>query len=88
MMLLLDIDNIDNATFVAQKIRHVLNVKFMVGDRALVINSSIGIAMFPDDGKSETSLAACAYAAMRYVKANGRNDVQAYNKSMLPAEIG
>ena len=88
MMLLLDIDNIDNATFVAQKIRHALNVKFMVGDRALVINSSIGIAMFPDDGKSETSLAACAYAAMRYVKANGRNDVQAFNKSMLPAEIG
>ncbi len=88
MMLLLDIDNAENAMFVAQKIRHALNVKFMLGDRALVINASIGISMFPDDGKSEKELAARSYAALRFAKERGKNNVQLFTENMLPAAVG
>jgi diguanylate cyclase (GGDEF)-like protein/PAS domain S-box-containing protein len=66
------------ASLVAEKIRMALNQVFVVDNKILSISSSIGIAIYPEHGHDDISLAKHADFAMYHAKASGRDNVQVF----------
>lgn len=62
-----------DALLVAEKICQALNQPFDVDDQQLKISSSIGVAIFPEHGSDDESLARSADAAMYLAKDSGGN---------------
>lgn len=71
-----------NARKVAEKILDVLNRPFEISGHTLQISSSIGIALYPEHGRSDKLLVKCADLAMYHAKQQGRNNVQIYQPGM------
>jgi len=65
----------DDALRVAEKIRSALVAPFLVSGLSLEVSSSIGVALYPDDGRSESSLLLAADRAMYEAKRSGRDQV-------------
>ena len=61
---------------VAERVIAGLAVPFAIGDHALVVSASIGIAMYPEDGEDASNLIRSADAAMYRAKEQGRNRVE------------
>jgi diguanylate cyclase (GGDEF)-like protein len=68
VMLLPNIENEHNALAIAEKVRIALLERFRVNDQDVVTGASIGVALFPAHGDSETSLSANADKAMYRAK--------------------
>jgi diguanylate cyclase (GGDEF)-like protein/PAS domain S-box-containing protein len=60
----------------------VLNRPYFVGHLKLMLSASIGISLYPDDGKEIDTLINHADAAMYYAKQRGRNGFQFYEPEM------
>ena len=58
---------------VAHKIIHTIALPYEVGDRTVLLTSSVGIATYPDSGRTADELVAHADAAMYRSKRSGRN---------------
>jgi len=87
--LLQDIGNLDNAAALANKIRAAMNEPFHIEERTYRLSVSIGVAVFPEHGNDELSLAQSADMAMYRAKASGRNAIQMYDRRMAPqAAVG
>ncbi|MES9901197.1 MAG: EAL domain-containing protein [Sedimenticola sp.] len=67
---------------VAHKIKDLLSEVIKMGEHELLVTSSIGIALYPDDGEEGESLLQHADAAMYRAKEKGRNRCQTYSKLM------
>lgn len=65
---LLDISAREHAATVAKKILSRLSLPIMVNDHELLISSSIGISIYPDNGDDAETLLKCADVAMRRAK--------------------
>jgi diguanylate cyclase (GGDEF)-like protein len=78
IVLLPNIEAVQDAMLVAEKIRHSLNQPFMLVGQSLNISSSTGIAVYPEHGKDEIQLVKNADTAMYIAKVGGRNDVRLY----------
>lgn len=65
----------DDALRVAEKIRCTLAAPFLVSGLSLEVSSSIGVALYPEDGRSESSLLLGADRAMYEAKRSGRDQV-------------
>lgn len=65
----------DDALRVAEKIRSALVAPFLVSGLSLEVSSSIGVALYPEDGRSESSLLLAADRAMYEAKRSGRDQV-------------
>jgi len=74
-----------DATMVAEKIRHALSQPFDLVGQCVHISSSIGIAIYPEYGKDEKTLVKNADIAMYHAKKSGRNNVTLYHPEMLEA---
>ena len=72
----------DDAITVARKIRDAIKLPFVVDGRELFISTSIGIAMFPNDGVDPETLVKNADVAMYRAKAKGRDVFQLYTPMM------
>jgi len=81
-ILLAEIQAPADAIRVADRILELLEQPFDLGDQSVVIGSSIGIALFPDDGDEPDSLLKNADAAMYHAKEQGRNNVQLYREPL------
>jgi diguanylate cyclase (GGDEF)-like protein len=77
------IENKQDAMVVAEKIRHALNQPFELVGQNLQISSSIGVAIYPDQGVDNAQLLKNADIAMYCAKGNGRNMVQLFQPGML-----
>jgi diguanylate cyclase (GGDEF)-like protein len=82
VVLLPGIRNADESSHVAQKIIDALAAPFPLEGRLLHISPSIGICMYPDDGKDVATLMRNADAAMYHAKASGRNNYQYFTQTM------
>jgi diguanylate cyclase (GGDEF)-like protein len=82
MVLLPSIDGTRDCTTVAEKLLQAFAEPFSVGSRELVTSTSIGIAMFPDNGEDADTLAKNADVAMYRAKSEGRNRFQTYTPDM------
>ena len=77
-LLLPEINCRDDATAIAQRILSALKPGFKLDKHYLHITSSLGIAVFPDDGKDAETLLKNADVALYWVKEKGRNNYQHY----------
>lgn len=71
-----------DAANVAQRLLAMLKPAFQLDGQELHISSSIGIALFPQDGDDMTSLLQNADAAMYRAKEQGRNNYQFYTTTL------
>lgn len=75
---------------VAERIRAALSEPFSLDGHELNATCSIGIAIYPDDGLSDTNLVKYADRAMYLAKASGRNQavLSSRNRDQLPVNDG
>ena len=67
---------------IAQKINEVLKGPFIINGNELYVSASIGISIFPRDGKDMDTLIKHADIAMYHVKDTGKNSFKFYSTDM------
>jgi len=77
-----DVDTAETACVVARRIQTLLGRPTLIGEQEIVVTSSIGIALFPDDGDDVATLLKHADTAMYYAKERGRNNWQLYERTL------
>jgi diguanylate cyclase (GGDEF)-like protein/PAS domain S-box-containing protein len=81
-MILADLARPDDVLRVCQNIIASLSGPFVIGGRELVVTASIGVSVFPVDGKDSETLLKNADVAMYRAKEQGRNNCQLYSQEM------
>ena len=81
-ILLTEIKHIDDASIVAQRIQQSIDGAFDLKGHEVYVTPSIGIAVFPNDGKDVDELLKNADTAMYHAKAVGKNNFQFYSEQM------
>lgn len=71
-----------DAAIVAERIIHDLNEPFQVGHSEIHVGASIGVAIFPDDGKEADTLLRNADLAMYEAKAKGKNNYHIFTSAI------
>ena len=82
VILLEHIKDTKNIVNIADKILEEFRRKIIITKEVFFISTSIGIAMYPNDGKDINALLKNADAAMYEAKDDGRNNYQFYAKEM------
>jgi diguanylate cyclase (GGDEF)-like protein len=81
-ILLSSLDDEADCVRVAEKVLRVFADPIVAGGRELTTSTSIGVAVFPNDGEDVETLLKHADTAMYRAKANGRNSYQLYTSDM------
>ncbi len=81
-LVLPQIQALDDATIIAQKIINELKEPFIIDNHELYVTSSIGIAVYPEAGDTMDALIQSADVAMYYIKDRGKNGYQFYDEEM------
>jgi|OpeIllAssembly_1097287.scaffolds.fasta_scaffold11149_3 diguanylate cyclase (GGDEF)-like protein len=82
IVLLNVINKSEDAAIIARRILAEMKNPFSLGDNEIYCSASIGIAVFPQDGKDADTLLKSADMAMYHAKAEGKNNFQFYTESM------
>jgi diguanylate cyclase (GGDEF)-like protein/PAS domain S-box-containing protein len=77
-ILLTQIPRAQDAANVARTIKHALEQAFIFEDQELFVSSSIGISLYPHDGRDTAGLLKTAGAALERAKVQGGNNYQFY----------
>jgi diguanylate cyclase (GGDEF)-like protein/PAS domain S-box-containing protein len=85
VVVLPEVKRSSDVAHVAQKIIEQLSQPVVVEEREFVVTSSIGIAIYPDDGRDAESLIRNADAAMYHAKELGRANYQFFTEQMNQA---
>jgi diguanylate cyclase (GGDEF)-like protein/PAS domain S-box-containing protein len=85
VVVLPEIKRVDDASHVAQKVIEQLSQPVTVEERDLTVTPSIGIAVFPDDGRDAETLIRNSDAAMYHAKEMGRANYQFFTAEMNQA---
>jgi len=75
-------DTHNDPTMLADKITNVLKQPFLIDGHELYVSTSIGIAVYPQDGTKIEHLIKHADIAMYHVKGQGKNGYQFYSDEM------
>ena len=81
-ILLPELDHVEDAAKMAERLIAQVKLPFMVDDHELYVTTSIGIAVYPEDGTSVDTLIKNADTAMYRAKDLGRNSYQLYTPAM------
>jgi diguanylate cyclase (GGDEF)-like protein len=81
-VLLSDIAHMQDAAKVAQRIINSVAHPFNLDGHEVIVTTSIGISLYPDDGRDVVTLIKNADTAMYSAKDHGRNNFQFYTQSM------
>ncbi|HVK54658.1 MAG TPA: EAL domain-containing protein, partial [Burkholderiales bacterium] len=82
VVLLAEVSTAHDATLTAKKLIEAMTEPFLIGGHRLHITLSIGISVYPDDGKTVETIIRNADTAMYHAKKNGRNNYQAFAPEM------
>ncbi|HWM43111.1 MAG TPA: EAL domain-containing protein [Burkholderiales bacterium] len=85
VIVLPEVKRSSDVAHVAQKVIEQLSLPVTVEERELVVTCSIGIAVYPDDGRTAESLIRNADAAMYHAKELGRASYQFFTEQMNQA---
>ncbi len=86
IIMLEDFPHVETPARVARKTLSLLNQPILVDHHVLHVTTSIGIAVYPDDGQDATSLLKNADAAMYMAKREGRNGFHYFTQAMAERE--
>lgn len=86
VILLLNIHSKADAILVGEKIRRTLNEPFMIEGHTLHISSCLGVALYPEHGRTTTELAKHADTAMYQAKDSGRDKVMVFDPAMAEGQ--
>jgi diguanylate cyclase (GGDEF)-like protein/PAS domain S-box-containing protein len=67
---------------IAEKIVYEFQKAFLIDGREMILTTSVGVAIFPDDGKGASELLSNADSAMYHAKELGRNTYSCFTESM------
>jgi diguanylate cyclase (GGDEF)-like protein len=81
-LLLPQIRSAEDTIKLAQRILNELKLPFHLGERELYVKSSIGIALYPQDGEDGETLVKHADAALYQAKEQGRDRYRFYSATM------
>ncbi len=82
IVLLPHIDQITTAHKVAEKIVDAVKEPILVGNHEIYVTTSIGIAMYPADGRNVEDLIKNADTAMYHTKASGKDGFRIYTQEL------
>ncbi|HEY9527364.1 MAG TPA: EAL domain-containing protein, partial [Anaerolineales bacterium] len=82
VVLLSTIKHPDDAAISAQKILAALAVPHLIGELELHVSVSIGISIYPEDGRDAETLIKSADTAMYQAKENGRDNYKFFEQTM------
>src|SRR5204863_7643021 len=85
VIVLPEIKRASDAANVVQKILETVAAPVRIEDRELQITPSVGISVFPDDGRDAETLIRNADAAMYHAKETGRANYQFFTEQMNQA---
>ena len=80
--LVLSIDCAEDAAAVARRMGGLMRRPFVLEGREVTLTTSIGIAVYPQDGCNGATLLKHADTAMYHAKASGRDNAQLYSASL------
>jgi len=81
-VLLVELEEIDDATTVASRQVSLVSKPFNVQDHDLQVTVSIGISLYPGNGRTQQELLMNADAAMYHAKSAGKNGYSFFDASM------
>jgi diguanylate cyclase (GGDEF)-like protein/PAS domain S-box-containing protein len=81
-IILSDLETPEEALYVARKIIDQFNKPFKIDNRQFTITTSMGIAIFPDDGNDDKKLLAAADLALHRAKENGQSQFAFFEPEM------
>lgn len=82
VIVLTSISDQAGACAAAQRVQATFSTPFVIGGQHFYSSASIGIALYPEDGKDVESLLRCADAAMYHAKGVGRSNYQFFSEEM------
>ncbi|HEV8259158.1 MAG TPA: EAL domain-containing protein [Burkholderiales bacterium] len=82
VVLLSEIEHAEDAARSAEKMLLALAAPHSIAGKALHITASIGISVYPDDGRDAETLIKCADTAMYHAKGKGRSNYQFFTEDM------
>jgi diguanylate cyclase (GGDEF)-like protein len=81
------VDDLEDIVRIARKIIEAVKRPFVINDREVVISTSIGISLYPDDGLDAETLVKNADTAMYRAKEHGRDNFQMFTTSMTSSTL-
>jgi|GEM_PF-4879353 len=82
VILLVDFEPVSYLGELSRKLAQQLQVPFVLGDNTVELSTSVGVSVFPEDGRDAETLIKHADIAMYEAKARGRNNVQFFSPEM------
>lgn len=82
VVLLTDVQDVADAAHVADKLLAALAAPFVLGERELHINASLGVSLYPRDGQDADALLKYADTALYKAKEGGRNAYRFFSPDM------
>jgi len=82
VVVLTQLDDPQDAATAAGKLLHVIATPHRIGPNEFHISASVGVSIYPGDGKTAEVLIRNADSAMYEAKENGRNSFQFFKQSM------
>lgn len=74
--------SVDDAAHMAKRLLQAIEQPIKLENNELIITASIGISLYPDDGKDIDTLFKCADVAMYLAKQNGRNNYRFFTSEI------
>lgn len=87
IVLLSDLEDLDDIGRIAQKTIELLTQPFTIETNDIIVTTSIGISVFPDDGENGHTLMMNADSAMYLAKERGKNNFQFYTVTMTERSV-
>jgi diguanylate cyclase (GGDEF)-like protein/PAS domain S-box-containing protein len=85
--LILDIARPEDALAVGHRVLQLMRRPFQLNGRPVLLTASVGIAVYPDDGRDAATLLKHADTAMYHAKDEGRDNCQYYSAALTDMAV-